>query len=282
VLPAVLSGMVGSSIGWQEVPYLKCPARPRPSRIRPCGLKRWPRHRHPAGPFLRGKSGAPDVMRGEETQILGALHLHPNLTKGRHLLLLPGTHTKWVLVADGAVTQFQTALSGELFELLRRHSVLARDSAKWIGKVRPLRWDWNSRVQEADLLHLLFSARSRVVTGEMSKRMPRPICRAWYWARTLQAPGAVRADGPVQLICTPAAGALYGKALAAYDVKSATIDGDRAAWPALSMPIRKSFHDGSACRTSLVAILRGVTPGRESRRGGGAVSTRHSAPSKCR
>ena len=69
-------------------------------------------------------------MRGEETQILGALRLHPELARGRHVFCLPGTHAKWVVLEDGAVIRFQTALSGELFELLRRHSVLARDGGE--------------------------------------------------------------------------------------------------------------------------------------------------------
>src|SRR4051812_31127503 len=129
VLPAVLSGMVGSTIGWREVPYLKCPARP--SAIAEAALRFESGERAIAilpGLSCRGKTGAPDVMRGEETQILGALRLHSHFAKGRHVVCLPGTHTKWAVITDGAVTQFQTALSGELFELLRRHSVLTRNS----------------------------------------------------------------------------------------------------------------------------------------------------------
>src|SRR5450432_3790284 len=131
VLPAILSGMVGSTIGWREVPYLKCPARPE--TIAAAALRFEAAGRTIAilpGLSCRGKTGAPDVMRGEETQILGALRLHSRLAKGRHVFCLPGTHAKWAVVSDGAVTQFQTALSGELYELLRRHSVLARDGGE--------------------------------------------------------------------------------------------------------------------------------------------------------
>src|SRR5882757_3216515 len=131
VLPAVLGGMVGSTIGWKEVPYLKCPARP--GAIAGAALRFEADGRAIAilpGLSCIGKTGAPDVMRGEETQILGALRLRPELSKGRHIFCLPGTHTKWVMVTDGAVTLFQTALSGELFELLRRHSVLVRDGGE--------------------------------------------------------------------------------------------------------------------------------------------------------
>jgi len=236
VLPAVLSGMVGSTIGWREVPYLKCPAMP--SAIAAAALRFEAGERGIAilpGLTCRGKTGAPDVMRGEETQILGALRLHPNLAKGRQIFCLPGTHAKWVAVTDGAVTLFQTALSGELFELLRRHSVLARDSANLqessVDAQNPafmLGLDFAR--QKADLLHLLFSVRSRVVTGEMAKSDAASYLSGLVLGKDIATAMALfQSDGPVQLICTPALAALYGKALSAYDGKSAVIDGDRAA-----------------------------------------------------
>ena len=233
ILPAILSGMVGSTIGWREVPYLKCPARP--SAIAAAALRFEAGDRGIAilpGLTCRGKTGAPDVMRGEETQILGALRLHANLAKGRHLFCLPGTHAKWVSVNDGAVTQFQTALSGELFELLRRHSVLARDSGE-VDVQNPaflLGLDFARQNRKADLLYLLFSARSRVVTGEMAKSDAASYLSGLILGKDIATAMALfEFDGSVQLICTPALAALYGKALGAYDVKSAAIDGDRAA-----------------------------------------------------
>ena len=233
LLPAVLSGMVGSTIGWREVPYLKCPARP--SAIAAAALRFDAEDRGIAilpGLTCRGKTGAPDVMRGEETQILGALRLHANLAKGRHLFCLPGTHAKWVSVTDGAVTQFQTALSGELFELLRRHSVLARDSGE-VDAQNPaflLGLDFARQNRKADLLYLLFSARSRVVTSEMARSDAASYLSGLILGKDIATAMALfEFDGPVQLICTPALAALYGKALGAYDVKSAAIDGDRAA-----------------------------------------------------
>jgi 2-dehydro-3-deoxygalactonokinase len=229
-LPAVLSGMVGSTIGWREVPYLKCPAKP--AAIARSALRFESTGRAIAilpGLSCRGKTGAVDVLRGEETQILGALHLHPQLTKGRHLLCLPGTHTKWVAVSDGAVSQFQTALTGELFELLRLHSVLARDSAEVDGQSPAFALGLDFARNKADLLHLLFSARSRVVSGEMAKADAASYLSGLVLGKDVASALALfERDGPVQLICTPLLAALYGKALAAYDVKTATIDGDRA------------------------------------------------------
>ncbi len=238
ILPAVLSGMVGSTIGWREVPYLKCPAMP--AAIADAALRFEADGRAIAilpGLSCRGKTGAPDVMRGEETQLLGALRLYSHLAKGRHVFCLPGTHTKWAVVTDGAVTQFQTALSGELFELLRRHSVLARDSSE-VNAQSPafaLGLEFARQNRKSDLLHLLFSARSRVVTGEMAKTDAASYLSGLVLGKDIATAVAFfdialfNTDSPVQMICTPALAALYGKAFSAYDAKSATIDGDRAA-----------------------------------------------------
>jgi len=232
-LPAVLGGMVGSTIGWREAPYLKCPARP--AAIAGAALRFEAEGRAIAilpGLSCVGKTGAPDVMRGEETQILGALRLCPPLTKGRHIFCLPGTHTKWVAVEDGTVTLFQTALSGELFELLRRHSVLARDGSE-VDAQSPafaLGLEFARRNAGADLLHLLFSARSRVVTGEMAKTDAASYLSGLVLGKDVAtALSLLDLKAPVQLICTPALAALYARALNAYDLDSAVIDGDRAA-----------------------------------------------------
>jgi 2-dehydro-3-deoxygalactonokinase len=234
ILPAVLCGMVGSTIGWREVSYLKCPAKP--AAIADAALRFDANGRAVAilpGLSCRGKIGAPDVMRGEETQILGALHLHSHLAKGRHVFCLPGTHTKWAVVTDGAVTQFQTALSGELFELLRHHSVLARDSSDVDAQSPAFALGLEFARQKADLLHLLFSVRSRVVTGEMAGGDAASYLSGLILGKDIATATALfdlsNTDSPVQIICTPELAALYGKALGAYDVKSAAIDGDHAA-----------------------------------------------------
>jgi 2-dehydro-3-deoxygalactonokinase len=233
VLPAVLGGMVGSTIGWKEVPYLHCPARPQ--AIAGAALRFDADGRAIAilpGLSCKGRTGAPDVMRGEETQILGALRLHPELAKGRHLFCMPGTHAKWVAVEDGAVMDFQTALSGELFELLRRHSVLARDGGEVSVDSPALMHglDFVRANAEADLLHLLFSTRSRVVTGEMAKADAASYLSGLVLGKDVAtALKLFGARGPVQLICTPALAALYGRVLKAYDMGSAVIDGDQAA-----------------------------------------------------
>ncbi|MFO1247036.1 MAG: 2-dehydro-3-deoxygalactonokinase [Alphaproteobacteria bacterium] len=233
VLPAVLGGMVGSTIGWKEVPYLKCPARP--SAIAGAALRFESEGRAIAilpGLSCTGATGAPDVMRGEETQILGALRLRPELTRGRHVFCMPGTHVKWVVVEDGAVIGFQTALSGELFELVRKHSVLTRDGGD-VDMANPgfaKGLEFARANDAADLLHLLFSTRARVVTGQMPKTEASSYLSALVLGKDIgSAKALLDLKGPVQLICTPALAALYAKVLEAYDLTSAVIDGDEAA-----------------------------------------------------
>jgi 2-dehydro-3-deoxygalactonokinase len=192
------------------------------------------------------RTGAPDVMRGEEVQILGALNMHPELAKGRHVFCMPGTHAKWVVVEDGAVTEFQTAPSGEVFELLRKHSVLARDS----GEVRAdshaftQGLDFFRRNAQADLLHLLFSARARVVTGEMPKEDGASYLSGLVLGADVDTAvsllGLIPSDA-VHLICTPALAALYDKALAQYGVTTQTLDGDACALAGLVRIHREVF-----------------------------------------
>jgi 2-dehydro-3-deoxygalactonokinase len=244
VLPAILSGMVGSTIGWKEVPYLKCPAKP--SAIAAAALRFEVDGRAVAilpGLSCIGKTGAPDVMRGEETQILGALRLNPELRQGRHVLCLPGTHAKWVALEDGAVAQFQTALSGELFELLRKHSVLARDGGEVAVNEAFLRGvEFAKANRDADLLYLVFSTRARVVTGEMPKAEAASYLSGLIVGKDVGTAARLFDLGAkVPLICSPGLGALYARALAAYDVESAMIDGDRASLSGLILAHAEIF-----------------------------------------
>ncbi len=127
----VLCGMVGARGGWVEVPYLPCPAdigSLAAGMVDLGGVAR----QEPAlasrqlwcVPGLADHTAdAADVMRGEESQIAGLLD---PLGPGAHTICLPGTHSKWVRVEDGRVTTISTALTGEMYGLLRGHSILAR------------------------------------------------------------------------------------------------------------------------------------------------------------
>ncbi len=118
--PVIACGMVGSRQGWVEAPYRATPCPPLESgRLIPA-LTHDPRLQVKVVPGLKQPKPA-DVMRGEETQIAGALALMPGFDG---IFCLPGTHSKWVHVSAGEVVSFQTYLTGELFALLSEQSVL--------------------------------------------------------------------------------------------------------------------------------------------------------------
>jgi 2-dehydro-3-deoxygalactonokinase len=162
--PVVMSGMIGSRQGWLEAPYASCPAGAAQIAA---GLRevRWDERRAWIAPGLssRDAAGVPDVMRGEETQILGVLDQLP----ASAWICLPGTHSKWVEVRDGTVVRFSTHMTGEVFALLRSHSILGR-----MMREGPTDLQWFAagvrRAQDAGgLLHHLFGVRARGLFGEV-------------------------------------------------------------------------------------------------------------------
>jgi 2-dehydro-3-deoxygalactonokinase len=118
-MPVLICGMAGARQGWREAPYLKTPTRlealhegtiridaPGDIRILP-GI-------------AQARADRPDVMRGEETQLLGVTE--PDFTG---LVCIPGTHSKWIRIEQGHVIEFSTHMTGELFSVISQHSILA-------------------------------------------------------------------------------------------------------------------------------------------------------------
>ena len=122
-LPVVLSGMIGSRQGWREAPYARCPAGADDVVKSLAAID----HAGRAIALVPGLStengGMPDVMRGEETQIFGALAL---AGRGDGLFVLPGTHSKWAEVKNGRIVSFRTFMTGEVFGALKDHTILGR------------------------------------------------------------------------------------------------------------------------------------------------------------
>ncbi|WP_338466167.1 2-dehydro-3-deoxygalactonokinase [Novosphingobium sp. ZN18A2] len=127
-----ICGMAGARGALVEAGYGPCPAdietwRRASSEV---AVGRWA-VKVMAGLACRTARGTGDVMRGEETQVFGAVALDPELGRGERLIVLPGTHAKWVWLADGRIERFRTCPTGELYSLLARQSTLpgAADSA---------------------------------------------------------------------------------------------------------------------------------------------------------
>jgi 2-dehydro-3-deoxygalactonokinase len=174
-LPVVAAGMVGSRNGWHEAPYLACPvdvlgvAKGLVAFDSGCGLLH-------LVPGLSTDGPRPDVIRGEEMQVLGGLTLEPKLTSSA-VCVLPGTHCKWVTVREGLVTGFTTYLSGEVFALLRDHSLLGQP-AREAGLATPTdAWDRTvfsrgiETVRDGGAIGIapsLFSTRSLFLRGDLT------------------------------------------------------------------------------------------------------------------
>lgn len=159
----LLAGMVGSRNGWVEAPYVACPASPE--ALAAAGL-RVTLHDGASATILPGIScdeGAFDVMRGEETLVVGL-----GLRDG--LACLPGTHSKWAVVEGGAITRFASFMTGEVYGLLREHSILSRLAAEPSGEDAGdgLRRGLAASRRPGGLLNAAFAARTEVLAGRMA------------------------------------------------------------------------------------------------------------------
>lgn len=115
----LMSGMVGSRQGWVEAPYCTCPARLEDLAVALCRVPDLPNARIVPGVCRGGADRPHDVMRGEEVQVFGAAD-----DAAASVLCLPGTHSKWVRYENGTLVDFATAMTGEVFQVLRQHSLL--------------------------------------------------------------------------------------------------------------------------------------------------------------
>jgi 2-dehydro-3-deoxygalactonokinase len=242
----LLSGMVGSALGWQVVPYvdgavalpalvrhlapvadarlpgLASAENPAPSKAVPVAIV--------PGYCVRNATGQPDVMRGEETQLLGA-HC---LGHSDGWFVLPGTHSKWVQLRAGQVMQLRTYMTGELFDLLGRHGTLAAAAG-----AADAPWDAAAFTQGvlaaqtgAALSHLLFGCRARVVSGDMAGSSSRAYLSGLLIGTELHDvlhDSASRASGtgqgaPFKLIGSPALATLYQAAAASLGLAFEVLD----------------------------------------------------------
>jgi 2-dehydro-3-deoxygalactonokinase len=171
-LPVIACGMVGSAQGWREAAYCETPADVANlgNSLQTVVSLRGTRLHIVPGVIQRSR--LPNVMRGEETQVLGVLQNLP-VEAGADLLIgLPGSHSKWVDVVDGCITHFDTFMTGEVFAVLSEHSILGRTQQQG-ATFDALAFDRGVQVaQSADgelgVLSTLFSARTLGLTGELS------------------------------------------------------------------------------------------------------------------
>ena len=235
-LPTLMCGMIGSNLGWMSTPYLDCPANLGHLRA---GLAKAEADGPPIWivPGLRCErpDGGPDVMRGEETHVLGWAAADPSRIPGEHLICHPGTHAKWVRLVDGRVERFVSSMTGELFDVLRKHSVLKGawpddDEAAFDEGVAAA-GDGNA------LASRLFSVRARVVGGGMPpQRMTSYLSGLLIGAEVAAVPQllGVGRQTPVAIIGDLRLAARYLRALQVMGYDAAIHDGEDAALAGLT------------------------------------------------
>jgi 2-dehydro-3-deoxygalactonokinase len=164
--PMLACGMIGSRQGWIDAPYCECPAD---AEALASALTVVPGTRLAIVPGLicRDPDAIPDVMRGEETQILGALEDGASSSPVQ-VLVLPGTHSKWAIVREARIETFATFMTGELYAVLREHSILGRMATTGDDPAAAEAGIRRSLATNADLTHDLFSARTLAVCGELA------------------------------------------------------------------------------------------------------------------
>jgi 2-dehydro-3-deoxygalactonokinase len=224
----LICGMAGSREGWVEAPYRACPTR----------LDALAEHITWIEPDRIGivpglsceRDGVPDVMRGEETQLLGALQL---LGADTAWLVLPGTHSKWVEVCSGVVSTFATWMTGECYAVLREHTILARslvaapdvfDGASFdAGVVHALR--------SGSLLQSAFGVRAMALFGRVPLERRLSLLSGVVIGEEMRSRPSVQ-DSEVVIVGSDELGTRYQRALALCGVRSRCV-GEDAAWRGL-------------------------------------------------
>ncbi|MBN8944141.1 MAG: 2-dehydro-3-deoxygalactonokinase [Rhizobiales bacterium] len=219
---ALASGMIGSRQGWVEAPYASCPA----AFTDLAGAIVW--HQVETGTalgFVPGishvdQAGVPDVIRGEEIQVFGALSAF-SLVDG--LFVLPGTHSKWIEVEGGRIVRFRTFMTGEVYALLRRHSILGRlmpEAEDGAADPAAFADGCVAAGGEGALLHALFGVRTLGLFGHMTVAQLPDYLSGLLIGEEVRAALAALGARPrqVHLICRSDLAERYRLCLAARDI----------------------------------------------------------------
>lgn len=224
VLPALLSGMVGASTGWREAAYCDLPTGLDDLAAR---LERVPGERPiwiVPGVSTHDETGMPDVIRGEEVQALAATGSDES-----GLIVLPGTHSKWVRMEAGRIVGFRTFMTGDLHAAILNHTIIAKLAAGAGGSDADvfIQGVAVGRAHHSDLTHILFGARSRVLFGELSPEGVSDYLSGLLIGAEIASALQTQAEGAIKLIGSDALSAFYHRALEAYQAKVSVVKTDR-------------------------------------------------------
>lgn len=219
--PLLLAGMVGSNRGWVDAGYVDCPAtldRLAAAAVRVAeGVTVVPG-------VSRSDGGRGDVMRGEEVQLLGAVAA--GLAPADALLCQPGTHCKWARMAAGAIADFTTAMTGELFALLKAHSLVGQDMIGEVADDDAFRAGVAASA-DADLPAALFGVRAAGLLG----LRPREAAASYVSGLLIGSDCRARLQNggrDVYLLADPALGGLYASAIRIAGGEAVLVDSQAA------------------------------------------------------
>lgn len=223
-LPMLMAGMIGSNRGWVEAPYVPCPAGLPELAAKLCWIEG---ERAAIVPGVAYDSGeAADVMRGEEVQVLGALAegwLGPDAT-----LCHPGTHNKWIRLEDGRIAAFRTVMTGELFSLLKGHSILADLLVAPAEPGPAFERGLCHGLEHHDLTAELFSVRARTLLGKRPREEASAYVSGLLIGNDLRIGLSMAGEGEVVAMGRPDLTALFCAALASAGREARAVDGEAA------------------------------------------------------
>ena len=235
-IPVIACGMIGARGGWREVPYAAIPLDP--SCLNPVEVPTHdPRIRFTIQPGVAQADPA-DIIRGEETQITGAIRLS---RRPDGVLCLPGTHSKWVSVRAGRIVRFQTSMTGEIFDLLTHRSVLRdvtaapADAAGDDPRPAFARGVADALAQPHKLLPWLFRLRAENRLNTLSPRTARARLSGLLIGADLAGAREYWDGQTVGIVGADALAALYHDALAAAGTRGVQIDATQATLEGLSL-----------------------------------------------
>lgn len=224
-LPLLMAGMIGSNRGWVEAPYVPCPSGPAELARK---LQQIPAERAAIVPGLSYHNGArADVMRGEEVQLFGAVAA--GFSPPDALVCHPGTHNKWAVLEGGRVTSFRTVMTGEMFSLLSKHSILSQWLQTSVTVGEPFLAGVRQGMGGEALTAELFSVRAGVLLGVREAHEAASFTSGLLIGADVRTGLADAPDtGDVIVMGRPELTRLYAAALAEAGREAREVDGERA------------------------------------------------------
>lgn len=222
----LLSGMIGSRQGWKEAPYIPCPAGAAELGAALVDVPfDWGKVKLVPGLSATDEAGVAEVMRGEETQVVGVL----SAIGGNGLACLPGTHSKWARVEDGRIAGFATHMTGETYAALRGHTILSRMMRDGPADGAPFDAGVQRSGEPGGLLHHIFGVRALALADRLAEADSAAYLSGILVGHEVRAALGGAEGTVVHVIGAPELTALYARAISACGAYAERHDGEAAA-----------------------------------------------------